>query len=95
MRRCLPSLHYLHLPGEPSSLEPGRVNLETKMRWISIDVDAGEQLNPYHYTFHRRKPMNASFSNDEVPEVRLLTAEDVARRLAVSRRYAYHLMETG
>ncbi len=38
--------------------------------------------------------MNASFSNDEVPEVRLLTAEDVARRLAVSKRYAYQLMHS-
>ena len=36
-----------------------------------------------------------STENDEVPEVRLLTAEDVARILAVSKRYAYTLMETG
>lgn len=33
--------------------------------------------------------------NDEVPEICLLTAADVARRLSISLRYAYHLIKTG
>lgn len=39
--------------------------------------------------------MNDLRSSNETPEPRLLTAADVARRLAVSKRMAYALMETG
>ncbi len=39
--------------------------------------------------------MNDHHSSNETPEPRLLTAADVARRLSVSKRKAYALMQTG